>query len=144
MTAKEYLKQLWYVDDEINEKLREIEYLRTKAENCSAAESDGMPKGAGTYDKISEIVIRIVDLQTYVNIRMEDLFAMREKITKQIDGLKNQQSRIILSARYLRKKEERGWGQLMKDLNYESSSIHRLHRSALREFEQTYPGIRKL
>ena len=144
MTAKEYLKQLWYVDDEINEKLREIEYLRTKAENCSAAESDGMPKGAGTYDKISEIVIRIVDLQTYVNIRTEDLFAMREKITKQIDGLKNQQSRIILSARYMRQKQDRSWSRLEKDLSYEASSLHRLHRSALREFEQTYPEIRKL
>ena len=144
MTAKEYLQQLWYIDRELDEKARQIEYLRTKAENCSQADPSGMPKGAGGKDKISDIVIRMVDLQTYISIRWDDLVDLREKITRQINGLKNPRSRIVLEARYLRKKEERSWNILERDLNYEKSSLLRIHRKALREFERRYPEIRKM
>lgn len=144
MTAKEYLQQLWYIDRELDEKARQIEYLRAKAENCSQADPSGMPKGAGGKDKISDIVIRMVDLQTYISIRWDDLVNLREKITRQINGLKNPRSRIVLEARYLRKKEERSWNILERDLNYEKSSLLRIHRKALREFERRYPEIRKM
>lgn len=144
MTAKEYLQQLWYIDREIDEKVRQIEYLRTKAEGCSQAETTGAPRGTGGKDKISDIVIKMVDLQTYINIRWDDLIDLRETITRQIDGLKNQKSRLVLSARYLREKKERSWNILERDLNYERSTLLKLHRKALREFERRYPEIRKL
>ena len=63
------------------------------------------------------------------------------KITKQIDGMKNQRSRILLSCRYIRHEK---WVDIQKELAYEHTSIMRMHKKALKEFERTYPEIRKL
>ncbi|MBR4907774.1 MAG: DUF1492 domain-containing protein [Bacteroidales bacterium] len=141
MTAKEYLKQLWWLDREINEKLHEIDYLRAKAEGCSSPEISGMPKGSGGKDKISDMVIKIVDLQTYINMKTDQLIDLRARITKQICGMKNQKSRVILSCRYLRKEK---WEDMEKELAYEKSSLMRFHKKALKEFEKEYPEIREL
>lgn len=141
MTAKEYLKQLWLIDKEINSKLSELEYLRTKAENCSSPEMTGMPRSAGGKDKISSVIIKLVELEKYINARMDNLINLRAAIIKQIDGLKNRRSRIILSARYVRLQK---WESLEKELAYERSSLMQWHRKALKEFEQTYPWIRSL
>lgn len=141
MTAKEYLKQLWLIDKEINSKLRELEYLRTKAENCSSPEMTGMPRSAGGKDKISSVIIKLVELEKYINARTDRLIDLRRIITKQIDGLSSQKSRIILSARYLRQQK---WEDIEEELSYEKTTIMRWHRAALREFEYTYPEIRRM
>lgn len=140
MTAKEYLRQLWWIDKEINEKLRELDYLRTKAENCSAPEPTGMPRVNGVKDKISDLIIKMVDLQTYVNAQTDELIDLRAMITRQISNLPDQRSRVILSCRYLRREK---WEDIEKNLGYEKSYLLRLHKKALRLFEETYPEIRR-
>ena len=141
MTAKEYLTQLWWIDKEINEKFREMEYLRSKAESCSPVEISGMPHGSGGKDKLSDVIVKLVDLQTYLDMQTDKLIDLRTTITKQICGMKNQKSRVILSCRYLRKEK---WEDMEKELAYEKSSLMRFHKKALKEFEKEYPEIREL
>ena len=141
MTAKEYLKQLWWIDKEIHEKMMEQEWLKTKAEGTSPPEVTGMPRSAGGKDKISSVIIKMVDLQNYIKMRTDELIDLRITITKQINGLEDQRSRIVLSCRYLRRMK---WEQIEKEMAYEKSSIMRMHRKALKEFEKKYPAIRSL
>ena len=138
MTAKEYLTQLWWIDKEINEKFREMEYLRSKAESCSPVEISGMPHGSGGKDKLSDVIVKLVDLQTYLDMQTDKLIDLRTTITKQICGMSNQRSRVILSCRYLRKQK---WETIEKELNYERSSLMKAHRKALKEFENKYREI---
>ena len=140
MTAKEYLQQLWWIDKEINEKMKELDYLRVKAEGCSSPEISGMPKGSGAKDKISNVIIKIVDLQTYINMKTDELIDLRAKITKQICGLKNQKSRVILSCRYLRHEK---WEEIGEEMDYGERQLQRIHQRALKEFERAYPEIRQ-
>ena len=142
MTAKKYLQQLWWIDKEINEKNKELEELRVQAENCSSPEMTGMPKGSGTKDKLSETVAKIVDLQNYVNELTDRMIDLRAEITRQISSMPDQRSRIILSCRYLRRKrQDRAWEKISKELYYDINTVMILHKKALKQFEQQYPGI---
>lgn len=140
MTAKEYLKQLWWIDQEINEKIKELDYLRERAGSCSAPEATGMPKGGGAKDKISEVIIKLVDLQTYIDAETDKLIDLRTKITKQICKLRDQRSRVILSCRYIRQMK---WEDIEAELHYEKSTLMRVHRKALMDFEHAFPEIKK-
>ena len=145
MTAKKYFQQLWLLDEEIDEKIREMDELRTQAENCSSPEMTGMPRGSGTKDKLSEIVTKLVDLQSYVNEQTDRLIDLRAEITRQINEMKNQRSRIILSKRYLRKnRQDRAWEKIAKEMHYDKSTLMDIHRKALRQFEHDHPEIKLL
>lgn len=141
MTAKEYLMQLWWLDYEIEEKMKEMDYLRAKAEGCSSPEMTGMPKGSGAKDRISDVIIKIVDLSAYIDMKTDQLIDLRETITKQIDGMKSGRSRVILAYRYLFREK---WDNIEKAMHYEKSSLMKMHRKALKEFEHHYPSIRRL
>ena len=144
MTAKEYLQQLWWIDKEIGEKQKELAELRAKAESVGSQEITGMPKAGTGKDKISAIVVKMVDLQAHINMQIDRLIDLKAVATKQIGGLKNPKSRVVLSARYLRGKEERKWERIAEELHYEESYLLRLHRKALKEFEHRYTEIRKI
>ncbi|MBQ9031851.1 MAG: DUF1492 domain-containing protein [Parasporobacterium sp.] len=141
MTAKEYLRQLWWLDHEIDEKYRELEYLRELAAGCSSPEITGMPKGNSGKDKISDVVVRMVDLQTYINFRTDQLIGLKEKIIKQIDEMPDPRNRILLSCRYVRRQK---WDEISRRMSYDKSHILKLHKKALAEFESVHPEIRKL
>ena len=144
MTAKEYLKQMWLIDKEINEKFSQLEYLRAKAESCHSPKLTGMPGGSGPKDRVSDLVIKIAELQKYLDEQTDKLINLKTKITKQIHGLKSQRSRVILEARYLRDEEGRKWERIEEDLHYEHSTLMKAHRKALKDFERRYPKIRRL
>lgn len=141
MTAKEYLKQLWWIDREIDVKLRELDDLRARAESCSSPKLTGMPKNENGKDKISSLIIRIVDLSMYIDMQTDKLIDLKTKITKQICGLRDQRSRVILTCRYIRCEK---WEVIQERLGYEKSSIMRIHKKALNDFERAYPEIKRL
>ena len=141
MTAKEYLKQMWWLDREINEKIKEMDYLKTKAEGCSAPAISGTPRQTVARDRLSDLVIKIVDLQTYINMQTDKLIDLRSRITKQICRMKRQEYRVILSCRYLRCMK---WNEIEKELSYERRNLMRIHDRAVAEFEAIYPEIKKL
>lgn len=136
MTAREYLKQLWNIDDEITERMEELEELRAKAERCSAPKMEGMPGGgAGEKDPISQTVIRIVDLDAYINFKIDELINLRTKITEQIDAISKQSYRSVLRNRYVLRKR---WEDIAETMHYSINHCYRLEKQAIREFERKY------
>lgn len=141
MKVKDYLKQLWWLDREINDKIRELDYLQAKAENCSSPELTGMPKGSGSWDRVGDTTSKLIDLQAYINQRIDQLIDLRIMIMKQIDGMDDQKHRLILSYRYLRHMR---WETIEKELNFEKSYLQFMHREALKKFGEMYPDIRRM
>ena len=145
MTARKYLQQMWLLDKEIDARLMELEYLKTKAEGCSSPKLTGMPGGKNRKDRIGDIVIRITELNAYIEAKTDELINLREKITKQIDGMPDQMDRVILRRRYMGKtKEDRRWKMIAKDLGYEESTLKKREKDILKRFERRYPEIRRL
>ena len=141
MTAKKYFQQLWWLDREIDEKIKELGYLRARAEGCSAPEITGMPKGQAEHDRVADQVAKLVDLQKYINDQWDKLIDLQTMITKQICELEDQKSRIILSCRYLRHQK---WEDIGRELHYDKSTIMRIHKEALHRFERQHPEIRSM
>lgn len=140
MTAKEYLSQLKWLDKEIDEKQMELAYLRSRAENCSAPEMSDMPKGSGRKQQLDDVIIKIVDLQNYINVRIDTLIDLREKIIRQLDGIRDGRSRTILWRRYVLYEK---WEHIERSLHYERTYLARLHMKALKEFTRLHPEIKK-
>ena len=141
MTAKEYLSQLRWLDNEIENIQTEIDYLRARAENCHAPEISDMPKGSGSRQQVDDLIIKIVDLQNYMNVQVDTLIDLRKKIMMMLSGMKDGRSRTILQKRYVQHKR---WEIIADEMNYERSYLTRLHGKALKEFEKCYPEIKSI
>ena len=137
--AKDYLRQLWWIDREINLKYRQLEELKARAESCASPKLTGMPKGNGQKETLSDLVIKIADLENYINKRTDGLIDLKAQIIKQIDAMKSQTDREILTRRYVLHEK---WEDMAGELSYDVSYLLRLHKQALRNFESAYPEIK--
>lgn len=135
MTVREYLNQVRRLDREIDEKQEMLGRLRAMAENCSSPKITQMPKTPSGKDKISEIIVKIVDLQNEINIRIDQLIDLKRVIIGQIDGLQNPNHRTILWSRYIM---NRSWEQIADKMGYSIQNCYRLHRKSLAAFGQMY------
>jgi len=135
MTVREYLNQVRRIDHEIDVKQETLDRLRAMAENCSAHEITGMPKTASGRDKISEIIVKIVDLQNEINIRIDQLINLRREIIRQIEGLPNPLHRTILWSRYIL---NRPWEKISEKMGYSIQNCYKVHRKAVAAFGQMY------
>ncbi len=140
MTAKEYLEQLRWIDREIESKEGEIEVLRARAEGRSSPRITDMPRSGGGTDN-TDVIIRMAELEKYISEQKRRLIDLKRRVTRQIYGLKDPRSRVILSCRYLQKQK---WEEIEKHLAYEHSSMMKLHKKALKEFELAYPSIKRI
>lgn len=141
MTAEQYLSQLKWLDKEIQSKEMELEDLRTKAENCSAKEITGMPGNGGNPDKLSEAVIRMVEMQNRISERKNIYIRLRQKISDMIDNMPEPEYRTILRDRYITGGK---WTKIAKDNNMEERTAYRKRLKGLSMFEHIYPEILSL
>ena len=140
MKAKEYLKQIWWIDKEINYKREQREMIRAKAEGVSSPQISDMPKGGQQQDPAS-LIVKLADLDNYINEQTGRLISLKADVIKQIDKITDQRSRLILTCRYL---QMRKWEDIEKDMHYEHTYMMVLHNRALRLFEEVNPQIRKI
>jgi len=133
MTAKEYLRQLRDVQEEIRDKKEELIRLNARAESCSSPQLTGMTSGSGAGDKVSEIVSRIVDTENYIRQQIEKLNRMTFVITQKIDSLADSRYRLILEKRYVLYKD---WYTIADEMGYSVQRCYQLHGYALSAFSK--------
>ena len=83
MTAKEYLRQLWQLDREINIKYQELEHLRASIGIRAMRQGDVVVSGE-TSDPVADTVTKIISMEEYINRKIDKLIDLRRKITDQI------------------------------------------------------------
>lgn len=136
MTAKEYLRQLWQIDRDIEIKYRELEQLRASVGIRAMPDPDqNTGHSSGTSDPVSDTVIKIVRLEQYLNKRLDKMIELRVKITKQIDGMENRNYRNILTCRYILMQN---WDSIAESMGYSVQNCYLIHGQALQEFYRMY------
>lgn len=135
MNAKQFLRQVRYLDDLIDTKLEQIQELRSLAEKVTSTLSlDGTSlQSSGLQDKIGDLVARIVDLQMEIEKATSRMIDIKTKAMRLIDNMPTPEHRLLLQMRYLRGLT---WEQIAVDMAYTYRGIHYLHSRALREFEE--------
>lgn len=136
MTAKEYLRQLKYLNTEIDIKYQELEQLRASIGVKQQINDDiGGGRSSNISDPTADMAIKINSLERYIDRKINRLINLRTKITKQIDGIDNQTYRTILICRYILMQP---WEDVADTMGYSTQNCYIIHRKALQEFYRKY------
>ena len=134
MTAKEYLRQLWQLDREIDIKYKELEQLRASIGIRAMRQGDAISSG-DTSDPVQATVMRIIKMEDCLNRRIDKLIDLREKITEQINGMDNRTYRCILTCRYILMQS---WDDVAESMGYDRRYCFKIHGRALQAFYKQY------
>lgn len=136
MTAKEYLRQLWNLDREIEIKYRELEELRAQIGiKAQPDPNENVGHSGNTSDPVSDIAVRIVQMEHRINRKIDRLINLKRKITEQIDGMENRNYRMILTCRYVLMQT---WDDVSESVGYSIQNCYIIHGKALQEFYNQY------
>jgi hypothetical protein len=134
MDAKKYLQQYLDIDKEISADLREIEYLRSKAERITTTLSMDGTHASGHGDKVAACAAKIADIEYMINKKIINLYDVRHEIEGMIEKVDNPTQRLILRYRYLTGKD---WKQIERIVDgYSMQSIFRIHGEALQSVKK--------
>lgn len=116
MTAKEYLRQLKYLDNQINAKLLEKRKLKAIAIDLS-----------------EDIVTRLNKLEKAINKDIDKLVYLKEEAAGKIDRISDDRYKVILSMYYL---SNETFEAVAERTGMSFQWVHTLHKKALKEFEK--------
>lgn len=133
MTAKEYLKQAYRLNQRVNSKLEMLETLKQLATKCTSTVS-GMPSGSKqSTSTMADTIEKIVDMKGEIDIEINRLVKLIREITNVIKLVKNPEHQMLLERRYVC---FCSWEQIAVDMNYSIQHTFRIHGRAMKEIEK--------
>lgn len=121
-----YIKQL-------EEKMQELREMSVSIK--SSANDNERVQSSGNHDKMAESVLRLIESEKDFAFKINMWCDMRDKMQEQIEALPNMMYRTVLFARYFNKKT---FEEIAVDTHYSWRQIMRIHKKALRCFEERY------
>jgi hypothetical protein len=97
--TKEQLKRIRLSDKRIDNKLDQIERLRSLAERTTAVIT-GMPRSGGQQDRYNAIICRVWALEKEVVEDIDNFVDMVRAAKSEIESLPDEQEKTVLEARY--------------------------------------------
>ncbi len=133
MTAKEYLLQAKYLDQQINNKICQLRMLNDLATKVTYTMT-GMPGGFGDRaSKQDSVVTKIIDFQKEINADIDRLVDLKRDILISIQALSSVEHQLVLEKRYIMFEK---WEKIAADMNTDIRNIYRIHGKALLELEK--------
>lgn len=133
MTAKEYLRQAYRLNELIDSRITELERLRdysTRLTSCSF-EGERVSKSRSTEAPFARIIEKIVDLEKVINRDIDRYVDLKTEMNAAIDLVSNVDERLLLRYRYL---NNYNWDDIAQLLNVSGRTVHRIHSTALYNF----------
>jgi len=124
---KQYLRRYQTINADINQMCEELSEWRTKATKITPTISD-MPKSDGGENRLQGAVDHIVEIESKINARIDELVQAREEVMQVIEAVDDPKLRLILKHRYINGGK---WEQIAVDLGYDYRWLLRLHGQAL-------------
>lgn len=130
MTAKEYLKQAWSLNQKINDDLEEAGELRKMIASVSSpglGERVQMSRsGEAPFVRHTE---KIIELEDKINREIDCLVDLKEEIRGVIDALDDRDEAMVLRRRYLLCYS---WERIAQSRGVNIRTVQRWHTTALR------------
>lgn len=124
--ANTYLNQLRLLDVQIQQKEKELEKLRSEAENITPVLSERVQ--TSTSDKLITQIAKIVDIEKDIQAKKAELIIKRHIVIDKIHELKNP---ILVEILYKRHVEYKSYKEIAAELKYNVSYVRQLHSKAL-------------
>lgn len=129
MTAKEYLKQAYRLDQKINSDIAEAARLR---EMASSVGTPGFEEhynpNRPTEAPFARSLEKVWEMEQKINGEIDRLVDLKAQIKSVIDALPNADERMVLTYRYI---HNMTWTQIGARLYAGPSTVRRWHDSAL-------------
>ena len=132
--AKEYLKQAYLLDKQIQVEVKELEQLREMRgtiQGCSYGEKIGTNPNRNLEAPFIKTTEKIWDYEQRIDAQINRLIDLRSEINAAIESMENPEERLLLKYRYLKNES---WEDISYDLNVSYRTVHRIHASALNNF----------
>ncbi len=131
MTAKEYLRQVRFIDKRIDSKLALVNRLRDTAESVTMTLSDMPRSDSPNLQRMEDTISKIVDLENDISHDIDKLVELKREVGMAISELSNPNEQLVLTYRYI---DYRTWRQIAGVLDYSIRHVIRLHGQALLNF----------
>lgn len=141
MNAKDYLEQLQLLDTKINQNLERLEEIKHSASGVRAIRYDIDKVQVSPSDHMCDTVTRYLDLDEHINREIDRFADAKEKVIKQIQGLKTAKHMMMLFKVYVQYKTVKEASVEMK-ISY--SYAIEVHKKALEAFENQYAPLQSI
>lgn len=133
MTPKQYLQQVFYLDQAINNKIEQVESWNQLATRMTSTYSN-LPKSK-TYRPTSfeDTLIKVIEMQEEINRDINRLVDLKLEIKDCISKIKDGEVRVVLEKRYLCFKK---WEEIALEMNYDTRQVFRIHNRGLQTLEK--------
>jgi septation ring formation regulator EzrA len=128
MNAKQYLKQAYKLNEQIECDKEEVESLRSLATSISGNMTQERVQNSSSNDKITDIVSKIIDLENEIDDEIEHLISLKKEIRNVINQVEDVNEKLVLKYRYLIFLQ---WDEICIKMNYSKRQMYRIHDSAL-------------
>lgn len=127
---KEYLNSYKLVTRKLVSLREQEKALRCELENPKAMEYSDMPKGNRKTD-LSDKMVQLEKLEAKIKQKIEEIISLRTDIEDKVTDMEDGTESDIIRKRYIEFKE---WEQICVEVGYGWSNTHRIHSSALNNF----------
>ena len=133
MMAKEFLRQVYRLNELINSDLEELQNLRELSRSVSSPVFEEKISGTRNTDPpFVRYVGKIIDLEKQIQQEVDRLVKLKSDIREAINQMQNVDEKLLLRYRYI---NFLNWEEICVNLNVSIRTVHRLHSSALQHLK---------
>lgn len=135
MQVEQYLGQLKNIDRRIKDKIKEADSWRDIADGRTSVVPTDKVKTSKKYDRQGDAIAIAVDLEEESRLLAVKLENLKNKITKEIDGVENELYYNILKSFYI---QEKNFTEIAAEEGYSYKQIKRYFQKSLNYFGEKY------
>lgn len=131
MKAKQYLNQLYRLDEFIKSNQEELDALReiSTAIKVVNTDKDKVQESNSSSDaRYVEVLMKIDELERLIDDELKKFFDLKMEIRTVINSVKNDDERLLLKLRYV---NFYSWDKISYEMHMSIRTVHRVHSSAL-------------
>lgn len=132
MTVKNYLSQLYRLDELIKSYQREVCSLKELSLSVGSQDTskDAVCVSKDNSASFTRIVDKIADLEAKINSEIEHYISVKNEIHSVIEAVADNDEKLCLRYRYI---EFMTWEQIADEMDYSVMQVTRIHRRALQK-----------
>ena len=128
MTAREYLDQGRRLDQQISNRLEQLERLRSLTQKITVSYGGEAVSHSQNLTSLQDSIVRLMEAEQELNRQIQELVEMKVELSTVISQVRNDTYRMILEERYLCFHD---WNQIARQMHYSRRWVMDKHERAL-------------
>lgn len=137
MTAKQYLRQAYRLNDLINSDLAELEQLKVLSTSVSSPNLSGIPSSGTRRQEAPFVnaVMKIIELEKVIDAEIDRFVDLKKEIRDVINKVPDNNQKLVLKLRYIQFLK---WESVAAEMDLSLKQVHRIHNEALKNVKLPY------